>query len=182
MWEGRHQMNRFQARTWAVVVAGALGALAAAPVAQAGIFAQEPGSPYAQSQTPTTNTDTYGLATGDFNGDARPDIVAVNGTSSTITVHLRTAANGFTQEGPAISVPGGAGYAKTADFNGDGKTDIVVTTNSGTVNTFIRNVTNNGFTAEGAKPTFDSIADLAIGNFNNDGRPDLAVSHYATGK
>src|SRR4051794_31167965 len=125
----------------AVLAGAALLSTALASPARAAIFTQEAGSPYAQS----AGTDTYELATGDFNGDGRPDIVAVNGTSSTITVHLRTAANGFTQEGVPIAVPGGAGYAKTADFNGDGKTDIVVTTNSGTVNTFIRNVTNNGF-------------------------------------
>src|SRR5258706_12065934 len=66
-----------------LLVAVALGAVllsvALASPAGAAIFTQEPGSPYAQTGSAT---DTYGLATGDFNGDGRPDIVAVNGTSS----------------------------------------------------------------------------------------------------
>src|SRR5215218_3649545 len=72
-------------------VLSAIAVLAAAATAQAD-FVQEAGSPY------TTAADSYGVTTSDLNGDLRPDIAVVNGTSSNVSVFLRQAAGGFAQE------------------------------------------------------------------------------------
>ena len=57
------------------------------------------GSPY------TVGDDPLSLNAADFNGDGRPDVATINGTSSNVSVFLRQAGGGFAQEaGSPISV------------------------------------------------------------------------------
>src|ERR687893_3319164 len=83
------------------------------------------GSPY------TVGDDPLSLNAADFNGDGRPDVATINGTSSDVSVFLRQAGGGFAQEaGSPISVGVGSGPSGAAvgDFNGDGLTDLAVST------------------------------------------------------
>jgi FG-GAP-like repeat len=96
----------------------ALGALVAAAPAQAS-FTQE-GGPVAVGVGP------YTLVAGDFSGDGRPDVAALNGTNSTVSVMLRQSAGGFAQEGSPIAVGLGPSGGAVADYNGDGRPDIAV--------------------------------------------------------
>ena len=76
------------------------------------------GSPY------TVGSDPYSLNAGDFNGDGRPDVVTLNGSSSDVSVFLRQAGGGFAQEaGSPVSLAGSPGPSGGAvgDYNGDGR-------------------------------------------------------------
>ena len=74
------------------------------------------GSPY------TVGNDPYSLNAADFNGDGRPDVATINGTSSDVSVFLRQAGGGFAQEaGSPIAVGSGPSGATVGDFNGDGR-------------------------------------------------------------
>jgi hypothetical protein len=153
--------------------AAALGAaLAFAATAQAS-FTQEPGSPFAVGANP------YGVLVSDFNADNRPDVVAINGTSSTASVLLRQPAGGFAQEtGSPISVGGGPNFGAVADFNGDNRPDFAVANYvGGTVSVLLR-LPGGGFVTEGA-PAAPKATAVAAADFNADGRPDLAVTNYA---
>jgi hypothetical protein len=93
----------------------------------------------------------------------------------------------FVQEaGSPFAVGDQPSNVKAADFNGDGRPDLTVTDEDAqTVSVLLRRP-KVGFTLEAnpvslAVPDFDSGSYLsAVGDFNADTRPDLAVSSSAT--
>jgi hypothetical protein len=71
--------------------------------------------------------DPSGVVVDDFNGDKRPDVVTINGTSSNISVLLRQPIGGFVEEpGSPVGVGTGPNFGAVADFNGDGRPDVAV--------------------------------------------------------
>ena len=113
------------------------------------------------------------IATGDLNGDGRPDLV-VTTRSSSVTVYLADGNGGF-NPGPQFVAGVQPGNALLADLNGDGKLDLAVTdAASGTVNVLF----GNGDGTFGKPVTNAAIQQpvgLALGNFAGKGRIDLAV-------
>jgi len=135
----------------------------------------------------------FAVAIGDFNKDGKPDLAVANAGSSNVSILGNTTP--FTSSGsvamsaptniPTSSFPFAVGTKPEAvaigDFNRDGKLDIVVA-NSDTNNVSI--VLGNGAGSFGA-PTVFSVGvtgvnpeSLAIGDFNGDGKLDLAVANY----
>jgi len=128
------------------------------------------------------------IATGDFNGDGIPDFVIGNFDApklshTAITVFLSNS-NGSLNPGvnyyPANSVTNySLQYVAVADFNGDGKLDIAASDNfNGVVQIFTGN--GDGTFATGATYKTDTAAGanpvgLIVGDFNGDGKPDLAI-------
>lgn len=127
----------------------------------------------------TVGDDPLSLDAADFNGDGRPDVATINGTSSDVSVFLRQAGGGFAQEaGSPIAVGSGPSGAATGDFNGDGRTDLAVGSFvAGSVSVLLRQA-GGGFALEGgaAIPLGAGIGAIAAGDFNHDGRLDLAVA------
>ncbi len=125
-----------------------------------------------------------GVAVGDFNGDGKQDIAATNNTSNTVSVLLRNSTNdGF--DAPAnYTVGTGPLAVAVGDFNGDGKHDIVVN-NAGsggnTVSVLLRNAANNGFDAAVNYPNNVYSFAVAVGDFNHDGKQDIATSNQTNG-
>ena len=122
------------------------------------------------------------VAVMDFNRDGKLDIVAANSGSRSVTVLQGNGSGGFAA---AIGSPFRVGTSPQSvaavDVNGDGKPDIV-TANSGdnTVTVLLGNGTG-GFTAAGGSPFAAGATpvSLAAGDFNGDGRPDIAVANVA---
>ena len=131
-----------------------------------------------------------GIAVGDFNGDGKLDVAVALGTFNTkgYVAVLLGAGHGMLQKPVYYKVPIPADSIAVADFNNDNLPDIAVignTNNNGTNTVTI--LTNTGssftqnsfaapvyFTPNGFGPDADFVDDLVTGDFNRDGRIDLA--------
>jgi hypothetical protein len=116
----------------------------------------------------------------DFNGDGIPDLAIPLYGSNDIAILLGKGNGTFAQPVMA-SVPGsivGVEQIMVADFNGDGIPDLAVITNAD--NQTVDILLGNGdgtFTAETTNPPISgSPLDFATGDFNGDGKMDLAVT------
>ncbi len=124
----------------------------------------------------------YSLAVGDVNGDGKPDLVVTNlyensgSTNGSLGVLLGNG-DGTFRKGSTTMIPAyGLGAIVFSDFNGDGKLDVASGDGYGDGILLLGN--GNG--------TFQSFMTLgaggfgiAAGDFNLDGKPDLAVGGVA---
>jgi hypothetical protein len=133
------------------------------------------------AQNYAVGSEPVSIAVGDFNGDGKPDMAVANGGTNqgngSVSVLLN---NGDGTFGTAVNYP--TGYFPRAvavgDFNGDGNLDLAVA-NEGTSTVTI--MLGNG---AGSFPTSHSFLTgpfrpspvaLAVGDFNGDGKSDVAV-------
>jgi hypothetical protein len=132
--------------------------------------------------------DSIALATGDFNGDGHPDLVAVNFQASTASVYLGSASGTLSAQNE-ITTDAWPSSVAVGDFNGDGKLDFAVTVNGQMINqygfgTFDYNAVDvflgNGdgtFQSSSRYSTGVGPEFVAVGDFNGDGIPDMAVAN-----
>jgi hypothetical protein len=99
------------------------------------------GSFTAMPGTPLSLDGCHGpssIATGDINGDGRPDIVVLCAESKSLAMFLSNAEKGFTRS--MHSTPGGWGSVAVADLDDDGKADIITANNdNGTITIYFSN-------------------------------------------
>ncbi|WP_236504691.1 DUF4347 domain-containing protein, partial [Tychonema sp. BBK16] len=126
------------------------------------------------------------VSIGDFNGDGKPDLATANRNSLTASILLNTTPTNATTPTFATTVEFPIGInpqsLSIGDFNGDGKPDLA-TANMGSSNaSILLNTTATGATT----PTFATKVDfttgsqpvsVSIGDFNGDGKPDLATAN-----
>jgi hypothetical protein len=142
-----------------------------------GGFTQAAGSPLSAGTAP------YSVAVSDFNLDGKPDLAAANLLSDNVTILLGNGSGAFTQ--PAGS-PIGVGDFPTAlaggDFNLDGKPDLAVSNSNSDNVTILLGNGSGGFTKPAGAPVGvgDGPNDLAVGDFNRDGKPDFATANEAS--
>src|SRR5262249_47367281 len=128
------------------------------------------------------------VVTGDLNGDGKQDVVVLDEGEfpdrvSSGSVLLGTGDGGFR---PAItfSLLPGATSAAVGDFNRDGKPDLAITSG---LNDAVEILQGNGDGTFRANPLIipvgtqqnfaESIQSVAVGDFNRDGKLDLAVAN-----
>jgi FG-GAP-like repeat/Abnormal spindle-like microcephaly-assoc'd, ASPM-SPD-2-Hydin len=136
-----------------------------------GGFSNASGSPFAG---PTGAQD---VATGDFNNDGIPDVVAVG--NGQLNVRLGNGSGGLSG---ATTINDGAAYGVvvTADFNSDGNLDFAGLLGiTSQVNVYLGNGSGTTFTLAPSSPIAvgTSPVGLATDDFNNDGKPDLVVAN-----
>ncbi|KAJ5188418.1 hypothetical protein N7491_004743 [Penicillium cf. griseofulvum] len=154
--------------------------------------------PILQTGTTLHNTDdTFDFAMADWNGDGRPDLVAIKksntGTNST-EVHILSGASNFQDfilhKGTALHNTDNTFDFAMADWNGDGRPDLVAIKKSNTganstevhilsgASNFQDFILHTGTALHNTDDTFD----FAMADWNGDGRPDLvAIKKSNTG-
>jgi hypothetical protein len=118
------------------------------------------------------------VAVRDFNGDRIPDLVVANYNSRTVSVILGNG-DGTFQAAQSYDCGFGPSAVAVGDFNGDGTPDLAVTNGSfpvGTVSILLGN--GDGTFQSAASYIVDTgPSAVAVGDFNGDGTPDLAVTN-----
>lgn len=146
------------------------------------LFAEPSGSPFPVGSSPNA------LAVGDFNEDGKPDLAVPNAGDNNVTVLLGDGNGGFTKApGSPFLVGSGPSAVVVGDFNGDAKLDLGISNEvSNTVTILIGNGKGAFIAAHGSPfkvgarkwwlggPSWP--ASLAVGDFNGDGKLDLAIA------
>jgi hypothetical protein len=122
----------------------------------------------------------FGVVVADFNGDGKPDIAVVNGSSGsivgqTVSVLLGNG-NGTFQSPVAYTVGTGPVDLAVGDFNGDGRLDLAVTNASSNTASILLGNGDGTFGpavsfATGFRPTA-----IQVGDLDGDGTLDLAIA------
>jgi hypothetical protein len=125
----------------------------------------------------TTPATPLSIAVGDFNNDGFPDIAV--GTTQGVTVYLNLG-NGTFQSGANIA-SAAVGTIVVGDFNGDHNQDLALAPSSGSDSgsDFVFVFLGNGdgrFRSAGGYRAGGCPQAMAAGDFNNDGKLDLALT------
>ena len=135
----------------------------------------------AAASSPVVSFDPSAIAVGDFNGDGIEDLAVANSLNNTVVILLGHGDGTFTAaaSSPATGVEP-AGLA-VGDFNGDGIADLAVVngnnSGSGTLTILLGNGDGSFTAAPGSPAVGDDAYAIVAGDFNGDGKMDLAVTN-----
>jgi hypothetical protein len=136
----------------------------------------------------TTGTRPHGIVLGDVDLDGKPDMIVVNYSSNSVSVFRNTSTSGTITTGSfaaKVDFTTGSGpeYVAIGDIDGDGRPDLAVTNVNGNSVSVFRNTSTPGSIKTGSFSTKTDFATgtgpwhLALGDLDEDGKPDLAVAN-----
>jgi hypothetical protein len=135
----------------------------------------------------------HGVSVGDLDGDGRPDVVIstsgpVGGNGSILIFH--NSGNGTLKPPSALSVGANLTSPRLADVNGDGKLDILVALDrpngtshdTGAKLLVLLGHGDGTFDTARISDVGETARGLTIGDFNRDGKPDVATADFLRGR
>jgi hypothetical protein len=143
-----------------------------------GGFSAAGGSPF------VVGSDPLSVATGDLNGDAKPDLATANGFSGNVSVLLGNGSGGFSAAGGSPFSAGSLPFTVAiGDVNADGQPDLAVANYSSNNVTVLLGNGSGGFSAAAGSPfaVGTSPVSVAIDDLSGDGRPDLTTANSGSG-
>lgn len=137
---------------------------------------------FAAQTTTAAESQPTAIALGRFVNE-KFDYAVANKNGNSVTVRLNNGSTGFSTT--AITLPGlkAPTSLTLGDWDGDQKTDLAIANSSDGTVQLIKG-SGTGTFADGAALNVGSGASnrtIATGDFNRDGKPDLAVANEATG-
>jgi len=125
------------------------------------------------SQPKSFNTGSApSVVTGDFSGDGKIDMAALNGA---VSMFLNDGASGFTA-GDIFAAGKAPSSLVAGDFNGDGKLDLAAPDPQQQSVSILLNSGESHFVAPTIFGSGSFISSIVTGDLNKDGRPDLISS------
>ncbi|CAF0913691.1 unnamed protein product [Adineta steineri] len=127
------------------------------------------------------NSQPFSVTIGDFNNDQQLDIVVANSGTNNIGIFFGYFNGTFSSQTTYSTGNGSMPYdVATGDFNNDGQLDIAVANYYGCNIGIFLGYSNGTFSSQQTYPTGNSSGpqSIAIGDFNNDSRLDIAVTNY----
>ncbi|MBK9489600.1 MAG: VCBS repeat-containing protein [Haliscomenobacter sp.] len=133
----------------------------------------------------TTASQPRSVASGDLDGDGKPELIATNNGSMSVSLLRNTSSSGTLAFAAKVDVTTGAGPSSAAvgDLDGDGKLDLAIGNQFSNTVSILRNTSTGGMLSFAAK--IDSAVGsgplgVAIGDLDGDGKPDLALANFSS--
>jgi hypothetical protein len=139
-----------------------------------GTFRAASGSPIPLAGSPNW------LMVGDFNGEGKEDVAAVEPLGNSVVILLGNGDGTFAAApGAANRVGANPQFAAVGDFNGDGMLDLAITNAASNTVTILLGNGDGTFTQASGSPVSAGNAPegIAVGDLNGDGILDLAVTN-----
>ncbi|MEO6104331.1 MAG: FG-GAP-like repeat-containing protein, partial [Pseudoxanthomonas sp.] len=131
-----------------------------------------------------TITNGGSITVGDLDNDGKPDVVVCIRQSKIVSVFRNTSTNGtlsFANAIVAVTLSANSPENTTiGDFDSDGKADLAVVNKATATVSVFRNISTPGNIAFGTALVLtagDKPESSAIGDFDGDGKPDIAVAN-----
>jgi hypothetical protein len=127
-----------------------------------------------------TGALTDALASGDINGDGKPDLVSVSAQANTVSIFLNASSIGsisFTA-GPSYATGTSPSAVVVYDVDGDGRPDILVLNEASNTLSIFRNISTGGTAAFASRVDIGTgltPSGVAVGDLDGDGKADVAV-------
>ena len=126
--------------------------------------------------TYSTGAGPAGVTIADFNGDTHQDIAVIDRTDNTVSLFLGNGDGTFAPQ-PSFSAGSTPIQIATADFNDDGKPDLAVLESAnGQGSLLILLNSGSGSFTPTSLSLGSAAAAMVVGDFNNGGNADIAVS------
>jgi len=153
------------------------GAVSPAPADRLTLLFGDGRGGFRRSDIPQKTGRTWFVATGDVNGDRKPDLVTTHIASELVSVLLGDGRGSFAEaDGSPFQLGQQAFYVGLVDLNRDGRADLIAAANTG-IRALIGDGRGGFRTAPGSPfATGKGTWKLAAGDVNADGKSDVTAS------